>query len=347
MGKHTRGSADKGDAEPDNEANEPPREKQTFWHRRVVWLCGLATAVLAGVLATSVSGFLPHIVHLVETSLSSPSPRGVATTPGSKGPKTPRPTKSADTGGSLSKRHQALEPLKMMSAYPLDGWEVWAWIFPRGSKLSPGQIAQIDKDHSQPSLVNQDLYDDGAYAPFTATQLAVRNRLSSSVNITDIRVLKSCQSPLNGTIFDGRSRLTSIGPSDVNTELGFNLDSPDPEAMVARGWDVSQWKQEYASGPTVSIPGKTTHVFDIKTIALHHACKFSIQLTIVDSAGVVYQTFNDYGQPFRVSAPLPGVLKREKPRDHPFDGYQRLYVGGPASPWHDGTWVRENPKTWH
>jgi hypothetical protein len=31
------------------------------------------------------------------------------------------------------------------------------------------------------------------------------------------------------------------GGRDVGGQLGFDLDSPDPEAMMANGWNVSQW----------------------------------------------------------------------------------------------------------
>ncbi len=49
----------------------------------------------------------------------------------------------------------------------------------------------------------------------------------------------------------------------------------------------------------------------------------------------------DEGQPFRVSALVPGQPGL------PFAGYQKLYIGGSTSPFNDGTWVRENPREWH
>jgi len=165
------------------------------------------------------------------------------------------------------------------------------------------------------------------------------------VSIPDIRVSKICQAPLQGPIFVGQGRLSGSGPVG-GTQLGINLDSPNPEVMVAPGWDVSKWRREYASGPPVIIPAGGTHEFPIRAIALHHACEFWIVLVVVDGDKVRRQTFSDDGQPFRVSALLPGVLKRQKPGGHPYVGYPRLYVGGSASPWRDGSWVRENPGRW-
>ena|SRR5215471_18535399 len=136
------------------------------------------------------------------------------------------------------------------------------------------------------------------------------------------------------------------GPVDGGTQLGFRLDSANPEARVAPGWNVNRWWREYVTGLAVNIPPGETHEFDIKAIALYHACRFSIVFTIVNRGKSSIQKFSDAGQPFRVSALLPGVLKREKPGGHPYAGYSRLYVGADASPWHDGTWVRENPSTW-
>jgi hypothetical protein len=237
-----------------------------------------------------------------------------------------------------------LSCLKMVSEYPLDSWEVWAWIFSRGFVPSPAEIARLNE--GTPDVVNRKLYDYGGYALFTYTQLIVQNTCRQAVSISNIQVSKICQAPLNGPIFVGKQRLTNSGPIDGGTQLGFPLDSADPEARVAPGWDVNRWRREYVTGPPVVIRPGETHEFDIKAIALHHACKFSIVFTVVDGGRSFSQSFNDAGQPFRVSALLPGVLKREKLGSRPYAGYSRLYVGGDASPWHDGTWVRENPKTW-
>jgi hypothetical protein len=208
-------------------------------------------------------------------------------------------------------------------------------------------MAQINKDGT-PELVNRDLYNDGGYAISTDTQLILHNNCSKPVTISDFQVLKSCQPPLDGPIFVGQKALsepTSI--DDEGRQLGFDLDSPNPEAMITNGWNVSQWTQEYASGSIATIQGGESYSFDIRAIALHKACSFSIAVrALYDGRPPFTKIIDDYGQPFRVSALLPGLLDEQNGRGHPYAGYGALYVGADASPWHGGTWKRENPRSY-
>jgi hypothetical protein len=228
----------------------------------------------------------------------------------------------------------------MVSEFPLNNWQVPAWVFPPGSTPSPSQIAQADND--DPGVVNRYLYNDGGYASSTYSQLIVENQCLSDATVTSISVVKACQPAIAATIFVGQAQLSNSGSAE-GTQLGFNLDSSDPEAMDASGWDMNDWTQPYDTGPLVSIPGGKAYVFDIKASALHVACKFWIRMRVVANGEVYCRTFSDGGQPFRVSALLPGVLESDK---HPFAGYGQLYVGAAASPWHNDSWVRENPETW-
>jgi hypothetical protein len=313
--------------------------------RRIVWLSGVAGAVLASVLATGIISALSSGIRSMEGLGFSSPPRG-APTPYAGSSSAPQLSTSSKAGTPAAQGHSPIcSPLKMVSEYPLNDWEVRPWIFPTGYEPSPLQIAQINKDRA-PDLVNRDLYNDDGYTPSTDTQLILQNQCSHPVTITDIQALKSCQATLDGTIFAGQAKLEESSLDDDGTQLGLYLDSPNPEAMVANGWNVSQWNQEYASGPLVAIQGNGTYGFDIRAIALHVACRFSILVRFVYDGKTFNETINDGGQPFRVSALLPGVLKPYKPGDHPYAGYGILYVGGDASPWHDGTWAREDPKTW-
>src|SRR5260370_15805406 len=99
MGKHTRRSSGGQDTDSANRANAPPRARPSFWRRRGVWLCTVATTVLATVLATIVNGALPHAVRLAEGLFSSPSPPAVAL-PSPKAPRVSAPEKHP-RGGAL------------------------------------------------------------------------------------------------------------------------------------------------------------------------------------------------------------------------------------------------------
>jgi hypothetical protein len=329
------------------------RLKRRRRDRRMRWLKGVATSVLAGVLVGIITYGYPAMVHAAGRLFSSSPPEG-AQAP--RGGKSGAPSTPSSGGGNPAGQHQTpICSLEMVSEDPLDSWEVHAWTFPTGFTPKAYQIAQINEADNNPDLINRYLYDDGGYAPFTDTQLIVQDTCSRPMIIIDIQALKSCQPPLDGTIFAGQSELsepssvnegTSAGSGVDSTQIGFDLDSNDPEAMLANGWNVNQWTQEYAAGSPATIQGDGTYTFDIRAIALHTACRFWIQVTYLYKGKAHTKIFGDDGLPFRVSALLPGVLEPKKPANHPYAGYGMLYVGWSASPWPDGTWVRESPKTW-
>lgn len=322
------------------------RERRSRRRRRLFWWSTVTATVAGSVIAAAVTGAFSSAVHIVERTPSPTAQKGHAK-PKVEGSGTPGRGKGSTPGVTpYGRAHVRAGPaLRMVSAYPMDGWAVRAWVFPRGFVPSPALIAQIDKERHQPQLVNRALFGAGGDPPSVDVQFIFHNNRPYPVSVSDIQVQKSCQAPYSGTIFDGLPNIPSAGFGPSGTQLGINLDSSNPEVMLAPGWNVKKWKHEYASGAPVSIPAGDSHEFDLRAITLHRACSFRLVLTVVDGGSARSLTFGDYGIPFRVSALLPGVLGREKRNHHPYHGYRRMYAGAAASPWPDGTWVRENPQT--
>jgi hypothetical protein len=352
MSKHRRRNASKGGINPTNQTESPtePKRPPTSSRRRLVWLFGVATTVvttaLGGVLASGLTGAWPRVVRVAEGWRPAPSAHAHPTSHGQAHPST-----SPGPGGHTSptpatKHHYHLrQPLQLMSEDPLDDWEVGIWVFRRGFPPSPDQVAQVGSDYQSAPAVNRDLYDDGAYSLFVYTKLVLRNELDRSLQILNIQAQPECtDAPLDGAVFDGEGQSSGSALPDSGPALGFNFASGNPNAVEAQGWDVSQWRQEYGDGSPITIPAWGSYGLNIKAVAPGKACKFSIRVTGVSDEGVTHQTFGDDGQPFRVSGVLPGLQR--KAADHPFAGYNRLYLGESASPWGDNTWARENPATW-
>ncbi len=351
MADHRTGSAGKKDADQLGRNTAPLRESRSMQRRRrrrrLFWSSVGATAAGTIVATVVVVGF-PRVVHIAAGAFSSPATPKEAQKPGMGGHNTPQKEPERNGATPFSGGHVPAGPaLKMVSAYPMDSWGVRAWVFPRGFVPSPNLIAQLDDARRQPALVNRVLFDADGDPPSIDTQFIFHNNRSHPVSISDIQVRKSCQAPYSGTIFDAKAHITSAGAGPPGSQLGIDLDSSNPEVMLAKGWDTSNWTHEYASGLPVPIPAQGSYEFDLRAIALHHACSFWLVLTVVDRGSERSLTFGDYGTPFRVSALLPRALRQKKSNDHPYVGYSRLYVGMAASPWADGTWVRENSKTWH
>lgn len=325
-------------------------EASTSSRRRLVWLSGAATTVVTTALATTVAsgltGALPRVVRVAEGWRPAlfahvhPAIHGQAHSSTS-----PQPGRGTSPSPAAKRHYQLRPPLQLMSEDPLDDWEVGVWVFPRGFPPSPGQAGQISSDYQSAPAVDRDLYDDGAYSLFVYTKLVLRNELHRSLQILNIQARSSCtDAPLDGAVFDGEGQSSGSALPDSGSALGFNFASGNPNAVVAPGWDVSQWRQEYVDGSPITIPAGGTYGLNIKAVAPGKACKFWIRVTVVSDEGVIRQTFGDDGQPFRVSGALPGLQR--KAADHPFAGYNRLYLGESASPWGDSTWGRENPATW-
>ena len=342
MGEHEGAPEGHKNTRPLTRVEEGRLSRQRRKQRRRRLMSTIGTGVVIAVLAAGLTAVLAHAVNSIERILPLSS-KGALPLHGKKARE--HRTRAANGNANAQGNARICLP-RLVSEYPLDSWEVRAWTFPATVTPGPGQIAQINEADDNPKTVNQDLFGDGGYAPFIDTQFVLHNGCSQRVTITDIQVQKSCQPPLDGTIFVGQANLSEPDLTDTSTQLGFDLDSPDPEAMVTAGWDVGKWTQEYATGPLIAIPGNSDYAIDIRAIALHVACRFSILIRVLFGGKTLTEAFADDGQPFRVSALLAGVLKPGRPGYRPFAGYRRLYVGWAASPWNDGTWTRENPDTW-
>lgn len=141
-------------------------------------------------------------------------------------------------------------------------------------------------------------------------------------------VIKSCTSPLRGTLF-----LAPPQAGDFSIRMGFNLDSPEPVALEIHGNQIPDSAPYYFADYTVSINPGAQQVFDLFAQALNHACTFRYRATILEGKTKVYQVIGDGNEPFRVSG-----LRNNS-------AYSVMYAGGIYSPFEKGQYVRANPKT--
>jgi hypothetical protein len=331
-------------------------EKRLRAEKRWRWLAGVGSGVLVGLLTWGVTAEFPGVAHQVIKWFSPPSAAKTATP--HAGASSAHPAHSQGGGSAAGRNETSICWPQVASENSLDSGEVSAWTFPGGWTPAASQIADINEAGKQADLVNRYLYNDGGYAPSTDTQLIIQNNCSKPAIVTDMQAVKSCQAPNDGAIFIGQPQLSAASPTTAttaaesdtgSTQIGLNLDSVNPEAMLANGSNYTQWRQEYAAGSLATIASNSDYTFDIHAIAPTSACEFSIQITYLYDGESHIENITDQGQPFRVSALLPGLPGAPGAKStakHPYSGYGLLYVGWQASPWPDESWVRENPKTW-
>jgi hypothetical protein len=282
-----------------------------FWRKPLVWLGGLVTVVLGGVLVSVLSNEAQRFV--------------------------PPPAPATSTASS----DHAGPPLMVVSERPLNVDEFAYWAFPDRLALSARKLAYVNSLflHDGPTSLPVAHYFSslGGYAIHSIeTLVVVQNNRSYPIRIIDMHVIKSCRAPVTGTIFYAPG-----GAEDTIIGLGFDLDSADTGARIVRGMRGIQ-TADYFDKYTISIGPGAQQVFRFQASTSRYACTFRYQATILDGKKQVYQLIGNGRQPFRVST-APAV----PPTDLLLAGYSVGYVAGPISPAHNGAFVRVDPKTFH
>jgi hypothetical protein len=302
------------------------KSKKSLWRRPALWLGGLTTAVIAGVLVNFITAQSQHITHSSEPAIY-PS-----------GPATQSPDSKPSSGHKqLSAAAPAGPPLKVLSEDPLNLYQLVVWAFPREYLPDNDQLDDISSLIKSPipashSAFAEWFFSRGAYEIGGAsTQLVVQNNRSYPIRIINMNVVKSCEAPLTGTLF-----FAAGGAVDATVGLGFNLDSPDTDAETARGTGPATWTPGYFNNYTISLEPGEQQVFDIYTATTRQACAYQLQVTVLDGEKQVYQLIGDGSEPFRVTA-MP-----EGPNGPNFSAYKAMYVGGAAGP-PNGMFIRVDP----
>jgi hypothetical protein len=197
------------------------------------------------------------------------------------------------------------------------------YLFQRPLHLSQKDLAALNQLQDGTPAYDAWFRSRGGIDPSPSSiQLVVEGNASQTARITDITLLKSCQSPLTGTIFDS----PSAGNSG-SILMNFNLDSARTVAETPKG-------QDFFSYFTISLAPGEVQVLQINVSTARYYCQFTLQLTVLVGSHQTMETVSNMGKPFQVSA----VNK----------DYQALYAGGVATPngYPPGHFVSENPKTY-
>jgi len=308
---------------PTSAERSPAQTKKPLWRRTALWAAGLGTAVATGVLV--------NVLTLQAQRVTQPPTSGLASSA--------RYTNQAtlpDRTSTRPSRSPSGSPLTVVSEDPLNIDQMVVWVFPTRYLPSVTQLSYVNSLIEAPGFAsrpafNQWFYSHGAYeAGGTSTQLVVQNNRPYPIRIIDMNIVKSCQSPLTGTLFFGAG-----GAVDATVGLGFNLDSPDTEAELTQGTGPNQWKPDYFAKYTISIQPGAQQVFDIWALTSKHACSYEFQATVLDGSRKTNQMIEDGNEPFRAtSLRLPGPY---------WTGYKAVYIGGAGTK--TGAFIRVDPRT--
>ncbi|WP_236790940.1 trypsin-like peptidase domain-containing protein [Amycolatopsis sp. GM8] len=195
-----------------------------------------------------------------------------------------------------------------------------SFVLPEPLVMSPAELARFNQEVSPSTRDWWSWYGErgGAALGSGLTTITLRGNTSETVRIVDLKAVKQCGPPFDGTYFQGYSQ----GTGD-NITIGFDLDESDPSAQ----------EMAYTSGRGLFPTGD--HFFDRKTVTLApgevetitvgaftstRSCTFGLQLVVATAAGSFTQDITDAGKPFVVSAMAPPAVAGQ-----PLSGYRQAY----------------------
>ena len=206
-------------------------------------------------------------------------------------------------------------------------------------RMTAGELAIFNNDIVGNSARYSAWYEghDGAAVNFGVTTVTLRGNASEKVRIADMKVLKNCRSPFDGTYFQGYTQ----GSGDT-VKVGFNLDAPDPipQQMAITGNGLTPLGTNFFDQEYISLAPGETETLAIGAFTKHYACSFRLQMIIATPDGTFSENIDNHGKPFTVTARAAPAHGR-----FPYSGYQSAYAylapnGEPVG------WARVTPGTY-
>jgi hypothetical protein len=178
-------------------------------------------------------------------------------------------------------------------------------------------------------------------------QLVIQGNRHHLVRVINITPTVKCSAALHGTLFYSPSQ-----GEDTGAYLYFNLDRSQLNASYTHE-DSGRKYPNYFGRYSISLSYGKQYTLQVTASTSKQYCQFGLSLTIIDDGKTLIESIDNHGQPFRVTALLPGM-----PDEHKVDfaGYGELYLGGVASDpiiggkrnsFGASPWVRADPKTYH
>ncbi|MEU6488423.1 hypothetical protein [Streptomyces sp. NPDC046887] len=239
-----------------------------------------------------------------------------------------------DRGVDEENTASAGAPVKVVSVtrVPLDEA---SWVFPDARDFSAAELAEIGDTGDMRRYDAWFLERDAVPVNAREDRIVLQGDSTRTVRVTDLVVDKKCGPPLTGTFFENPS-----AGQDTSVVLTADLDEPVADVRSTRpGGEEAR----YFAGHSLTLKPGEQEVVVVRASTTRFSCAYNLDFTIVDGDENLVQTVKDHGRPFRVSADA-----YDEEKTHPYDAYQRVYVGGVASAARlcgDGTFAPLDPGT--
>jgi hypothetical protein len=206
------------------------------------------------------------------------------------------------------------------------------FVLPDPLSLSPTDLSGF-KDIYRDSHRYESWFTEhkGAALGMGVITVALRGNADDKVQIVNVKVMKNCAKPYDGTYFRGYSQ----GSGDT-VKVAFDLDSPSPVAQEM-AWTSTKGLfptgNEFFSVRDFTLNPGETQTRVVGAYTKQYSCTFTLQLIVATPDGTFSEDISDGGKPFAVTAVAPSG-------DKTLAGYHNVYV------YNEGiTWEAADPKT--
>jgi hypothetical protein len=214
-----------------------------------------------------------------------------------------------------------------------------SFVLPRPLDMTSNDLKQFNAKVVVNSSAFSSWYTDhdGAAVDFGVTTVTLRGNAREAVRVADMKVIKDCHRPFNGSFFQGYTQ----GDGDT-VRIGIDLDSPEPvpqEMALTAARGLHPLGNSFFAVRTIELAPGETETLSIGAFTKHYACAFSLQIIVATSHGAFSQDINYRGRPFEVTA-------KAAPTDDglPFSGYRTAYARI-ARNGNTPNWEQINPAT--
>jgi hypothetical protein len=244
---------------------DPPKPSP-WWKRPLVWVGGLASALVVAAAVAFGTGLGQSLFSIVNGASSGPAAAA-------SGP--PVLIDSAQTGYSNG--------------------DNFSFVFPWRLILSPSELAALNQLTPNDRSYDAWFTSRGGVVPSPAVQKVVveGNRLHS-VLITDMGIVDHCTSALDGSLFLNGGYGGSVG--DLGVVFDLDLAHPVPVNGNAGG--------SYFTAHSISLRMHEQEIFEVVTSSTRY-CQYRISLTVVDGTKTVTELVSNHGTPFKITGSFP------------------------------------------
>jgi hypothetical protein len=193
----------------------------------------------------------------------------------------------------------------------------FSYVFPRKVQLSATDLAGLNQLSGNDPSYDEWMLSRGGVNPDDAPiQLALRNKTSNPISITNIELVKQCVAPLDGTLFYAPPQ-----GEQGDIHLAFNLDDKFP---IAKNHQTGASYFAGSNARTIQLLPNETSVLLLDATTKQYYCRFHLNLIVdpEDGGSPVSELVDNNGKPFAVTA----VPKKDQFGDVRFAYYQAVYA---------------------